>query len=88
MLNAPRIRYGWVLIVSHGVSNGHPRGAQLYLDSEGFDFQGFDGETFTEWETFIVKNKVQDVEPIADPSTATVEDVANTLNALLNALKS
>lgn len=85
--NAPRNNYGWMLIVSHGSSNGHPRGGQLYLDKDGFDFRGFDGDTFGEWETFIIKNKVDHLEPIADPTTATVEDLANAYNALLAALK-
>lgn len=32
--------------------------------------------------------KVEGIEPIEDPSTATTEDIANAFNALLNALKS
>ncbi len=87
LINAPRGNYGWMLIVSHGSSNGHPRGGQLFLDKEGFDFRGFDGESFTEWESFIIKNKVEHLEPIANPEEATVEDVANAYNTLLTALK-
>lgn len=85
--NAPRNVYGWMLIVSHGSSNGHPQGAQLYLDSQGFDFRGFNGNTFTEWETFIIKDKVEHVELIADPTSATIEDLANAYNILVTALK-
>lgn len=85
--NAPRDRYGWMLIVSCGESNGSLQGAQLYLDVDGFDYRGFKGNTFTKWETFIIKDKVADVEPIADPSTATAEAIANAYNALLAALK-
>lgn len=65
LTNAPRGNYGWMLIVSHGSSNGHPRGAQLYVDHDGLDWRGYDGSTFTEWETCIVKNKIMDTEPIA-----------------------
>lgn len=85
--NAPRDRYGWMLIVSCGGSNSSLQGAQLYLDVDGFDYRGFKGNTFTKWETFIIKDKVADVEPIADPSTVTAEDIANAYNALLAALK-
>jgi len=31
--------------------------------------------------------KLEDVQPIADPSSATAQDVANAFNALLSALK-
>lgn len=34
-----------------------------------------------------VKSKVEHLQPIADPSTATVEDVAQAYNDLLTALK-
>lgn len=85
--NAPRDRYGWMLIVSHGASNGKAQGGQLYLDVDGFDFRGFTGSTFTAWESFIIKNKVEDIQPIADPASATPEDLANAYNALLAALK-
>lgn len=66
---------------------GHPRGAQVYFDHDGFDWRGFDGDTFTDWQTCIVKNKVMDVDAIADPSTATAEDIANAYNDLLAALR-
>lgn len=36
----------------------------------------------------LVPSKLSAVDPIADPSTATAEDIANAFNALLNALKS
>lgn len=85
--NAPRNNYGWMLIVSHGVSNGHPRGAQVYFDHDGFDWRGFNGDTLTDWQTCIVKKKVDDVEAIADPSTATTADIADAYNVLLSALK-
>lgn len=85
--NAPRSNYGWMLLVSHGVSNGHPRGAQLYFDHDGFDWRGFDGNSFTPWQTCIVKNAVDVVEPIEDPSSATAEQVATAFNLLLAALK-
>lgn len=85
--NAPRDRYGWMLIVSHGASNGKAQGGQLYLDVDGFDFRGFTGSTFTAWESFIIKNKVEDIQPIADPASTTSEDLANAYNALLTALK-
>ena len=85
--NAPRGNYGWMLIVTRGTSNGHHKGGQIYFDLEGLEWRGFDGSTFTEWETCIVKNKLTDIEPIADPTTATVEDLANAYNALLEAMK-
>lgn len=87
LTNAPRSNYGWMLIVSHGVSNGHPRGAQLYVDHDGFEWRGYDGSNFTDWNTCIVKNAVDNIEPIADPSTASTEDIANAYNELLTALK-
>lgn len=87
LTNAPRENYGWMLLVSRGSSNGHPRGAQVYFDHDGFDWRGFDGSTFTDWETCIIKNKITDINPIADPSTATTKDIATAYNALLAALK-
>lgn len=87
LLNAPRSNYGWILISSHGTSNNHLRGGQIYADYEGVDYRGYDGSTFTEWHSLITKDVVEDIEPIADPSTATVEDVATAFNALLTALK-
>lgn len=60
----------------------------MYLDKDRLVWRGFDGTTFTDWETFIIKHKVADIDPIEDPSTATLEDVANKLNELINALKS
>jgi len=87
LTNAPRGNYGWMLLVSRGSSNGHHRGAQVYFDHDGFDWRGFDGSTFTDWETCIIKNKITDIEQIADPSSATPEDIATAYNALLAALK-
>jgi len=86
--NAPRDNYGWILIVSHGHSNNHLRGGQLYIDYEGFNFRGYDGDTFTEWNSFVNKNNVEQLELISDPTTATNEDIANKLNEVLTALKS
>lgn len=85
--NAPRDNYGWMLISSLGSSNGHNRGAQLYVDYNGIDWRGLDGSKFTDWETCIVKNKITDLEPIGDTSTATPEEVATAYNALLAAMK-
>ena len=85
--NAPRGNYGWMLIVSRGSSNNHHRGAQVYFDHDGFDWRGVDGDTFTDWETCIVKHKVMDIEPIADTTSATAEDNANKINEILDALK-
>lgn len=85
--NAPRNNYGWMLIVSHGTSNGNPRGAQVYFDHDGFDWRGFDNSVFTPWQTCIVKNAVEGIDPIDDPSSATPEDIATAFNNLLAALK-
>lgn len=87
LLHAPRNNYGWMLIVSRGVSNGHPRGAQVYFDHDGFDWRGYEGDSFTDWQTCIIKNAMEGIEPIDDPSSATAEDVAEAFNALLAALK-
>lgn len=86
--DAPRYKYGWILISSAGYSNGNFQGGQLYIDHDGIDWRGRNGDTVTDWQTCIVKTKVEGVDAIADPTTATTQDVANKVNEILTALKS